>query len=288
MTRAGRRWDRLTHRVLLALIAVYSLFPIYMIAIESLKSVQEDVFGNPLFIVHPNLRLYKGLFDDTEWIRGTTSVDVVPFLVWLKNTGIVFGAALVVILAASLAGGYALGRLRPPGWWRWRRVLLASYLIPQTLLFLPLYSLVFRMRLDDTLWSLILVYPMLALPFCTWLISAYFQRLSPDVEEAAYIEGAGRWTAFTRILLPMSWQVVAAAGIFALGVISSDFMLATIFLPNQFHQTLAAGLGTMDVGLEDLSVVAGVNLTALLVVPACAVLAGAYVRGLTTAMLEGA
>lgn len=280
--------SRIGHGVLLALMAFACLFPIYMIAIESLKSVHEDVFGNPLFVVHPDFEWYKGLFEPSTWIRGTTPVDVVPFLVWLKNTGIVFGAALVLILAAGIAGGYALGRLRPPGWRRWRRVLLASYLVPQTLLFLPLYSLVFRLHLDDSVLSLILVYPMLALPFCTWLISAYFQRLSPDVEESAYIEGASRWTAFTRILLPMSWPVVAAAGIFALGVIGSDFMFATIFLPNQFHQTLAAGLGTMDVGLEDLSVVAGINLTALPVVPVCAVFAGAYVRGLTAAMLEGA
>jgi len=95
-------------------------------------------------------------------------------------------------------------------------------------------------------------------------------------------------TAFFRIVVPMSWPVIAAAGIFALGVISSDSMFALIFLPNQFHQTLASGLGTVDVSWEDLSVVAGVNLAALTVVPACAMLAGAYVRGLTAAMIEGA
>jgi len=285
---ARRLRGRLFHGMLLALIACYSLFPIYMIAIESLKSVHEDVFGNPLFIAHPDFHWYRGLFEEAKWIRGTTSADVVPFLVWLKNTGIVFGAALILVLGVSIAGGYALGRLRPPWWRRWRRVLLASYLVPQALLFLPLYSLVFRLHLDDNLLSLVLVYPMLALPFCVWLISGYFQRLSPDVEEAAYIEGASRWTAFVRILLPMSWPVVAASGIFALGVVSSDFMFASVLLPNQFHQTLAVGLGTMDVGLEDMSVVAGVNLAALFVVPVCAVLAGAYVRGLTAAMLEGA
>ena len=129
---------------------------------------------------------------------------------------------------------------------------------------------------------------MLAIPFCVWLLSAYFQRLSHEVEESAYIEGADRLTAFFRIVLPMSWPVIAAAGIFALGVISSDSMFALIFLPNQFHQTLASDLGTVDVSWEDLSVVAGVNLAALTVVPACAMLAGAYVRGLTAAMIEGA
>ncbi len=86
----------------------------------------------------------------------------------------------------------------------------------------------------------------------------------------------------------MSWPVVVTAGIFTLGVISSDMLFSSLFLPNQFHQTVAAGLSTMEVGLEDLSVVAGVNLAALTVVPVCAVFAGAYVRGLTAAMIEGA
>jgi multiple sugar transport system permease protein len=282
------RRGRFVHALLLALLAAYSLFPIYMVAVESLKSVDEDVRGNPLIVVHPQLRWYEDLFEEADWVRGPDGYTVIPFLVWLRNTAIVFGASLAVILATSVAAGYALGRLRPPGWRTWRRVLFASYLVPQTLLFLPLYALVFRLHLDDHLGALVLVYPMLAIPFCAWLISAYFQRFSKDVEESAYIEGATRFGAFVRIILPMSWPVVAAAGIFALGAISSDFMFASVLLPNQFHQTLAVGLGTMDVGLEDLSVIAGVNLSAVMVVPVAAGFAGAYVRGLTAAMVEGA
>jgi multiple sugar transport system permease protein len=286
--RAVRRRGWLVHGILLLIIAAYSLFPIYIMAIESLKTVDEDVFGNPLILRHPNFEWYMDLFEPVTWLRGTSFVHRVPFLVWLGNTAFVLGAALALILLTSLMAAYALGRLRPPGWRWWRRALFASYLIPQTLLFLPLYQLVFRLHLDDNLLALVLVYPMLALPFCIWLLSAYFQKLSPDIEDSAYIEGAGRFTAFVRIVLPMSWPVVVAAGLFALGVISSDFMFAGVFLPNQFHQTLAAGLGTMDISLEELSVVAGVNLAALTVVPVSAAFAGAYVRGLTAAMIEGA
>jgi multiple sugar transport system permease protein len=183
---------------------------------------------------------------------------------------------------------YALGRLRPPGWRWWRRVLFASYLVPQTLLFLPMYQLGIRLHLDNSLGALVLTYPLLTIPFCVWLLSAYFQRLSSEVEESAYIEGASRLTAFVKIVLPMSWPVIVAAGIFALGTISSDMIFATLFLPNQANQTLAAGLSGMDVGLEDLTVVAGVNLAAMTVVPIHGVFAGAFVRGLTAAMLEGA
>ncbi|HYM91339.1 MAG TPA: hypothetical protein VEW91_06865, partial [bacterium] len=120
---AARRRGGLLHGIFLVLIVAYSLFPIYMMAIESLKSVDEDVFGNPLLLSHPDTQWYEDLFEPAEWVRGTASVDVIPFLVWLKNTGIVFGATLVIVLSTGIAAGYALGRLRPPGWRWWRRAL---------------------------------------------------------------------------------------------------------------------------------------------------------------------
>jgi len=287
--KAARRLLRLGHGALLALLAAYSLFPIYLMTIESLKPVEEDVFGSPVYVRHPSLEWYADLFEPRGWIsHGALVTPTVPFLVWAKNTAIVFAAALAVILATSLAAGYALGRLRPPGWRWWRRVLFATFLVPQTLLFIPLYQLVFRLHLDDNLLALVLTYPLLAIPFCAWLFSAYFQKLSPEVEESAYIEGASRLSAFLRIVLPMSWPVVVAAGLFALGVISSDFMLAGVFLPNTWHQTIAVGLATMDVSLEDLTVVSGISMGGLPMLLIAGLFAASYVRGLTAAMIEGA
>jgi multiple sugar transport system permease protein len=282
----------LLHAMLLVLLAAYSIFPIYMVTIESLKTVDEDVHGSPFYVLHPSLEWYQDLWEPTGWLvhgaPGEIVRPAVPFLVWSRNTAIVFAASLVVILASSLAAGYALGRLRVPGWRWWRRVLFATFLIPQTLLFLPIYRLVFGLGLDDHLLALVLTYPFLAIPFCAWLFSVYFQKLSPEIEESAYIEGANRFTAFLRIVIPMSRPVIVAAGLFALGVISSDFMFAGVFLPNQWHQTLAAGLATMDVSLEDLTVVSGVSLGGLPVLLIAALFAGSYVRGLTAAMIEGA
>jgi multiple sugar transport system permease protein len=287
--RPTRRFRGLVQGVLLLLLAAYSIFPIYMVTIESLKTVDEDVFGSPFYVRHPSLEWYEGLFEQQEWMtHATVTTQTVPFLVWTKNTTIVFVASLAVILLSSLMAGYALGRLRPPAWRGWRRLLLATFLIPQTILFLPLYQMVFRLHLDDNLLALVLTYPMLAIPFCTWLFSAYFQKLSPDIEESAYVEGASRLTAFVRIVLPMSAPVVVAAGLFALGVISSDFMFAGVFLPNQWHQTIAAGMATMDVSLEDLTVVSGISLGGLPILLVAALFAGSYVRGLTAAMIEGA
>jgi ABC-type glycerol-3-phosphate transport system permease component len=284
-----RALNRGLHGLLLALLVAYSLFPIYMITVESLKTAQEDEFGSPLYVRDPSFEWYNGLFDDEEWfVAGGQTRPTVPYLVWAANTAIVFGAGLIIVIGTSLAAAYALARLRPPGWRWWRRAMLATFLVPQTLLFLPLFQVVFHLQLDDHLASLILTYPMLAIPFCVWLLSAYFQKLAPEIEESAYIEGASRWTAFTRIVLPMTWPVLVAVGLFALGVMSSDFMLAGVFLPNQWHQTIAAGLSTMDVSMEDLSVVAGVNAASLPMLLIAALFARTYTRGLTSAMLEGA
>jgi len=107
------------------------------------------------------------------------------------------------------------------------------------------------------------------------------------VEESALVEGASRLTAFVRIILPMSKPVVIAAGIFALGTIASDFTLASILLLDAQNKTIPAGLATMEVALDELLAVAGINLMAIPVVLICAVFARGYVRGLTAAMVEG-
>ena len=128
----------------------------------------------------------------------------------------------------------------------------------------------------------------MALPFCIWILSAYFQTLPREIEESALVEGASRAAAFYRIVLPMSRPVLIAAGIFTLGTIASDFMIASVFLLSEHNQTIPAGLATMEVALDELLAVAGINLMAIPVVLVCALFARGYVRGLTAAMVEGA
>ncbi|PYM69183.1 MAG: hypothetical protein DME10_24535 [Candidatus Rokuibacteriota bacterium] len=154
-------------------------------------------------------------------------------------------------------------------------------------LFVPLYQVVNRLGLDDNLLALLLIYPTMALPFCIWILSAYFHNLSREIEEAALIEGASRATAFFRIILPMSRPVLVAAGIFTLGTIASDFMIASVFLLSPENQTIPAGLGTVEVALDELAAVAGINLLALPVLVISALFARGYVRGLTASMVEG-
>lgn len=276
-------------RALLVLVIVYSVFPIYFITVQSLKTPQEDVFGSPLWIRHPSFENYVELFTAADApVRGFVIVPRVPFLRWVLNSLVVLLASLALTLGCAVAAAYALGRLQPPGWRWWRRLLFASYVVPQTLLFIPLYRIVVALDLDDSLAALTAIYAAMALPFCVWLLSAYYQHLPREIEESALIEGASRAAVFLRILLPMSRNVVVAAGLFTIGIVGQDFMLASIFLVDPARQTVAAGLGVMDVSLEELVTVAGVNVAAVPIVVLCALFARTYVRGVTAAMVEGA
>jgi ABC-type glycerol-3-phosphate transport system permease component len=284
-------WKTLGHASLLLLATVYCVFPIYFMLVQSLKTAQEDVFGNPLIVVNPTFENFAELFEQAGRPRGFVGNVLrrsYPFLDWLENTIVVFTGSVMVTLVLSLLAAYALGRLRPPGFRWWRRLIFATYVIPHTILFVPLYQVVIRLHLDDNLLALLLVYPTLALPFCIWILSAYFQQLPREVEEAALVEGASRLTAFFRIILPMSRPVLVAAGIFTLGTIASDFTLASVFLLDAQNQTIPAGLATTDVALDELLAVAGINLMAIPIVLICAVFARGYVRGLTASMIEGA
>jgi multiple sugar transport system permease protein len=283
-------WAKLGHLSLILLVTIYCVFPIYFVLVQSLKTAQEDIFGNPLIVLHPTLENFEELFEREGPVRGFVGSALhrsYPFLDWLENTLIVFAGTVALTLAVSVAAAYALGRLRPPGFRWWRRIIFATYVIPQTILFVPLYQVVITLGLDDNLLALLLIYPSMALPFCVWILSAYFQHLPREVEEAALLEGASRATAFFRIILPMSRPVLVAAGIFTLGAIASDLTIASIFLLSGHNQTIPAGLGTVEVSLDELSAVAGVNLMAIPVLLISAFFARGYVRGLTASMLEG-
>ena len=286
-----RRWVKLGHGSLMLLATVYCLFPIYFMLVQSLKTPEEDVFGNPFIVMSPTLENFEELFERKGEVRGFVGDALrrsYPFLDWMANTLFVFAGSVVATLVASVAAGYALGRLRPPGFRWWRRAIFATYVVPQTILFIPLFQVMHVLALDDSLLALLVVYPSMALPFCVWMLSGYFEHLPREIEQAALIEGASRATAFFRIILPMSRPVLVAAGIFTLGTIASDFMIASVFLLSPQNQTITAGIGTFDVALDELAAVAGVNLLAIPVVTISALCARGFVRGLTASMVEGA
>jgi multiple sugar transport system permease protein len=244
--------------------------------IQAIRPIAENVDGNPFWARHPSLAgVTETLGDHAFWT-------------WMGNTAIVFGAALVLALAASLLAGYSLARLRVPGR-RWiARLLLASYFVPQTAILVPIYQFFIWLRIDDSFLAVILLYQTLTIPFCTWLFYSQFETLPPNTEEAALLDGS-RVQAFVRMTLRMSWPVIVAAGVFCVGMMASDLLYAATFLIHHNQQTVTVGLAIVSLDLGEFSqVTGGIGVAALPLVLICLLFAPSYVRGLTMAMDEGA
>ena len=218
-------------------------------------------------------------------MRGFVVVPRVPHLLWIFNSAVVLTATVGVTLIAAVMAAYALGRLQPPGWRWWRRVLFATYVVPTRSCSCPS---------TRSSWPWAGRQPRRLDPHLRDDGPAFASGCSPRTTVTCPGRSRSRrwWRvppgrAFLSIMLPMSRNVLVAAALFTLGTVGQDFMLASIILLDPKRQTLAAGLGVMDVSLEELLAVAGVNLAAIPVVIVCAIFAGSYVRGLTAAMVEG-
>jgi multiple sugar transport system permease protein len=257
-------------------VMVFHLLPVYYTGVQAFRSVGEYALGNPFWVYQPTLE------DVSEVLAN-------PILWrWAWNTLVIFGTVLVVSLAASLLAGYALARMRVrTGRWL-ASLMFLSYFIPQTAVIAPLYQMFQRWELDDSLLGLVLLYLTLAVPFATWLFYAYFDGLSTDVEDHARLDGS-RVQVFFRIVLPMSWPVVTAAALFAVGMMASDVLYASTFALTHETKTLPGGLGLNAIELDEwASANAAILLAALPLIGVCAALSPYYVRGLRAALLEGA
>lgn len=258
------------------LVAVFHIFPIYWTVIQAIRPLGEDPAGNSLWAVHPSFDAFREVIERAE------------FWIWMRNTAVIFGSTLLLTLALSLLAGYALARFRVPGG-RWlARLLFASYFIPQTAIVVPVYRLFLTLGIVDTQLCVVLLYLTLTLPFCVWLLFIYFRGLPADLEENALLDGS-RLAVFRHVVLRMSWPVLVAAGVFSLGVMSTDLLYANTFLIHNGQQTVVQGLGVLEIDLDEFNnLTGGLGLGALPIVAIAAAFAPSYVRGLTTAMVEGA
>lgn len=279
---ARRRPWRLRRRALVAagvgaavLVTVFHLFPVYYTAVQAFRSIPEYALGNPFWVYEPTFE------DVREVIRNPVIWR------WGWNTLVVFGAVLVIGLAVSVPAGYALARFEPPGA-RWlARLMFFSYFIPPMAVIVPVYPLLLRWDLDDTITGIVSLYLTLAIPFATWLLYVYFQSLPADVEEVALLDGS-RAAVFVWVILPMSWPVVIAAGLFAVGMMGSDVLYGSTFSLSNATKTLPAGLGLTAVQLDEWAFAnAAILLSSLPIILVCAALSPYYVRGLRAALIEG-
>ncbi len=166
------------------------------------------------------------------------------FNTWLKNTAWVSAAVVVITLLVSVPAGYALARLRFRGAESLTIGIFMTYLIPPTLLFLPLVKTIAFMGLFDRLESLILAYPTFTIPFCTWLMAGFFKTIPFEIEEAAMVDGCSRLGAIPRVILPLSLAGMLTVAIFAFTLSMQDFIYALTFVSSSDQKVVNIGVVT--------------------------------------------
>src|SRR5216117_630829 len=216
----------------LTLLFVFALFPFAWMAATSLKANAElyDPTANPLWIRHPSLVHYIDLFKETN------------FVVWIGNTMLVATVSTVISLLLGVMLAYPLARMRFPAAGLLAITVAVTYLVPQTLLFVPMADLINRMKLGDTLTAVMLTYPTLLVPFCAWLLIGYFKTVPKELEEAARIDGASRFQTMRRVFLPLCTPGFISAGIFAFTLSQNEFLYALIFLTQSAVRTVPVGV----------------------------------------------
>jgi multiple sugar transport system permease protein len=200
--------------------------------VVSLKPTNDlfDLQFNPFWIQTFTLENYRYLFESTDFNQ------------WLKNTLIVSVVSTTVSLVCSIFIGYALARLRFPGSNFLGVGIFLAYLVPPTLLFLPLAQVVAELGLYNTYWSLILTYPTQLIPFASWLLMGYFRTIPKEIEESAMADGCSRLQILWRMVLPLSVPGLLSAGIFCFTLCWNEFLYALIFMSSGSMKTIPVGV----------------------------------------------
>jgi multiple sugar transport system permease protein len=218
----------------LAIFLFVLLFPFYWMVMTSFKPNEELISrgANPFWIVNPTLAHFRKLLFDTSYPE------------WMWNTILVSVVATFLSLATSVFAAYAIERLRFQGSRQVGLGIFLAYLVPPSILFIPLATMVFKLGLFDTRFALILTYPTFLIPFCTWLLMGYFRSIPYELEECALIDGANRWQILTRIILPLAVPGLISAGIFAFTLSWNEFIYALTFIQSSENKTVPVGVVT--------------------------------------------
>ncbi len=213
---------------------VVLLFPFYWMAITSVKPDAELLSreGNPFWVIAPTLGHFHKLLFATEYPQ------------WLWNTVLVSVVSTFFSLMVSVFAAYAIERLRFKGSRQTGLAIFLAYLVPPSILFIPLANVVFKLGLFDSRWALVLTYPTFLIPFCTWLLMGYFRSIPAELEECALIDGANRWQILVKIVLPLAVPGLISAGIFAFTLSWNEFIYALTFISSSEIKTLPVGVVT--------------------------------------------
>ncbi len=213
----------------------FAAFPFAWMLITMFKQTRDllDPTHNPfIYNSPPTLEHLRVLFQDTLFLR------------WVGNTIFVGVVVVLITLLLAVPAGYSLARLTGPAGEKLGIGIFLTYLVPTTILFIPLSRLVAMLGLQDSLWALVLVYPSFTVPFCTWLLMGFFKVIPKDIEEAAMIDGHSRLGAFVRVILPMSVAGLLTTVIFSFTLVMQEFVYGLTFITSSKNLTLSVGVPT--------------------------------------------
>ena len=219
----------------LTLFIVFSATPFYVMLISMFKRTSDlmNPDANPfIFTQTPTLAHLKFLLTQTLYPQ------------FLLNSALVGVAVVAITLAMSVPAAYSLARLAG-SWGQYLGIgIFLTYLIPPTLLFIPMAKVVALLDLQNSLWSLILIYPTFTLPFCTWLMMGFFMSVPREIEEQAMIDGCSRMGAFFKILLPISIPGMVTVVVFAFSLVTNEYIYALAFIQDSARKTIGIGVTT--------------------------------------------
>jgi multiple sugar transport system permease protein len=238
LKRAEQQRLGLTARLLILVpFMVFVLFPFFWVLVTSLKSTPQISERTSIFWPQPfTLDQFVSLITDT------------PFLIWLMNSTLVALVSTVVSVSLAALAAYALSRLKFTGAGLLTTFLLITYLLPGTLLFIPLYQILSSIGLVNSYGALMITYPTFLLPFATWVLLGYFRSIPVELEEAALIDGASRLYTFWHITLPLAAPALLSVTLFAFTNAWNEFLFAFVFITSESLRTLPIGLQSMVVG----------------------------------------
>jgi len=218
----------------LTVFLIVLLFPFYWMVITTFKPNEELLSreGNPFWVIHPTLDHIKKLLFDTAYPE------------WLWNTILISVTSTFLSIFCSVLAAYAIERLRFRGARYVGMSIFLAYLVPPSILFIPLAAMVYKLNLFDTRLALILTYPTFLIPFATWLLMGYFKSIPIELEECALIDGANRWQILVRIILPLAVPGLISAGIFAFTLSWNEFIYALTFISSSEVKTVPVGVVT--------------------------------------------
>jgi multiple sugar transport system permease protein len=216
---------------------IFVLFPFYWVVITSFKT-------------NLQIQQYRSIFWPAPWTmeQFRSLLFETPYLSWFRNTVIVALSTTLLSVSLSALAGYALARLRFTGAAALTTALLITYLLPGSLLFIPLYRILTTLGIINSYWSLIFTYPTFLMPFATWVLLGYYRSIPIDLEDAAMIDGATRLGAFWRITLPLAAPALLSVTLFAFTNAWNEFLFAFVFITKETLFTLPVGLQQLVFG----------------------------------------